>query len=127
MASEAISPAMRWLACCADPHWQSTVWAPVCQGSPALSQAVRVTLFDCSPAWVTQPPTTCSTSIGSMPERSTTACWASAEQLRRMQPGQPSAALADRRANRLDDDRGAHLITPRPNGNGEASASHLSN
>ena len=32
-----------------------------CWGSPACSQAVRAMLLDCSPAWVTQPPTTCST------------------------------------------------------------------
>src|SRR5215468_201766 len=41
---------------------------------PECSQAVLVTLLDCSPAWVTQPPTICSTSAGSMPARSTTAC-----------------------------------------------------
>src|SRR5690606_10587202 len=40
---------------------------PACQSLPADSQALRVTLFDCSPAWVTQPPITCSTSDGSMP------------------------------------------------------------
>ena len=39
---------------------------------PALSQAVRPTLNDCSPTWLTQPVTTCSTSAGSMPERPTT-------------------------------------------------------
>jgi len=42
MAPVAISPATRWVACCADPHWQSTVVAPVASVSPACSQAVRV-------------------------------------------------------------------------------------
>jgi hypothetical protein len=76
MAPVAIKPATRWLACCAEPHWQSTVMAPVCHGRPPCSQAVRVTLLDCSPAWVTQPPMTCSTKLGSMPQRSTIASWA---------------------------------------------------
>ncbi|QHE74052.1 hypothetical protein GFS60_07739 (plasmid) [Rhodococcus sp. WAY2] len=35
---------------------------PACQGSPACSHAVLGTLFDCSPACVTHPPITCSTS-----------------------------------------------------------------
>ena len=39
----------RFVACCDDPHWVSTVVAAVPSGSPALSQAVRVTLKDCSP------------------------------------------------------------------------------
>src|SRR5271168_3515410 len=43
---------------------------------PARSQAVLVTLKPCSPAWVTQPPTTCSTEEGSMPARLTTSTWA---------------------------------------------------
>ena len=33
---------------------------------------MRATLNPCSPAWVTQPPTTCSTVEGSMPDRFTT-------------------------------------------------------
>ncbi len=34
-------------------------------------------MFDaCSPAWVTHPPTICSTSPGSMPARFTTSIWA---------------------------------------------------
>ncbi len=73
MAPEAISPAIRWLACCALPHWQSMVVAPTCSGRPAVSQATRVMLLDCSPYCVTQPPMACSTSAASMPARSTTA------------------------------------------------------
>ncbi len=69
-------------------------WRPVCQGSPELSQAVRVTLLDCSPAWVTQPPMTCSTSSGSMPARSTSGLLRGAEHLGGVQPGQPAVALA---------------------------------
>src|SRR5215469_10578457 len=33
-------------------------------------------LLDCSPAWVTQPPATCSTAPGWMPARSSSAVWA---------------------------------------------------
>ena len=36
-------------------------------GSPAVSHAVRATLNDCMPTWLTQPPTTWPTSAGSMP------------------------------------------------------------
>ena len=75
IAPVAINPAMRWLACWALPHWQSMVVAPTCSGSPAVSQATRVTLLDCSPYWVTQPPMTCSTCPGSIPALSTTALW----------------------------------------------------
>ena len=41
-----------------------------------LSHAVRVTLDACSPAWVTHPPTICSTSEGSIPARFTSSTWA---------------------------------------------------
>ncbi len=78
MASTAIRLLMKWLACWAEPHWQSTVVAAVSYGRPALSQALRVTLEACSPAWVTQPPTTCSTAPGSRPDRLTTSTWAAA-------------------------------------------------
>ncbi len=73
IASAAISPATRCAACCAEPHCASSVRQPAVCGSPACSQAVLVTLFDCSPAWVTQPPATCSTSAGAMPARSISA------------------------------------------------------
>ena len=45
---------------------------------PALSHALRVTFDACSPAWVTHPPTICSISAGSTPERFTTSIWAAA-------------------------------------------------
>src|SRR5262245_43290278 len=48
-----------WLACWPEPHCVSTVVPPVRQPLPRESQATRVRLFDCSPACVTQPPTTC--------------------------------------------------------------------
>src|SRR3546814_18310318 len=56
-------------ACWEDPHAQSMLVHAVLQGSPATSHALRVTLFDCSPAWVTQPPTTCPIEPGSIPLR----------------------------------------------------------
>ena len=73
MAPAAIRPATRPLACWPLPHWQSTVMAPTCSGSPATSQLTRVMLLDCSPYWVTQPPMTCSTSPASIPAFSTSA------------------------------------------------------
>ncbi len=70
MAPAAIRPATTCTACWAEPHWASRVRQPVWYGSPACSQAVRVTLLDCSPACVTHPPATCSTSAGARPARS---------------------------------------------------------
>ncbi len=67
----ATSAVARFVACCEEPHWVSTVVAATDMGSPAVSQAVRVTSKDCSPTWLTQPPTTWPTSDGSMPVRST--------------------------------------------------------
>ena len=76
IAPAAIRPAITWAACCEEPHWASSVRQPAWYGSPACSQAVRVTLFDCSPAWVTQPPATCSTAAGPTPARSSSAACA---------------------------------------------------
>ena len=61
------------VACCDEPHCVLTVVAAASSGRPACSHAVRVTLAACMPTWPTHPPTTCPTSDGSMPERSTTA------------------------------------------------------
>ena len=77
MATSTTPPATRavarLVACWDEPHWVSTVVAATSRGSPALSQAVRVMLNDCSPTWLTQPPMTWPTSAGSMPVRSTRA------------------------------------------------------
>jgi hypothetical protein len=67
---DATSEVAKLVACWEDPHWLSTVVAAAEMGRPASSQAVRATLKACMPTWLTQPPTTCSTSLGSMPERS---------------------------------------------------------
>ncbi len=65
--------AAKWIACCDEPHWRSTVVPGTCSGRPAASQQVRAT----SPAWPpiesTLPNTTSSTAAGSMPVRSTSA------------------------------------------------------
>ena len=61
----------RLVACWDDPHWVSTVVAATDIGRPAASHAVRVVLNDCSPTWLTHPPTTWPTSAGSIPERVT--------------------------------------------------------
>ena len=50
--------AARLVACWHEPHWLSTVVAAAVNGRPAVSHAVRAMLNDCSPTWLTQPPTT---------------------------------------------------------------------
>ena len=91
IAPAAISPAMRWLACWPQPHWQSTVVAPTCSGRPAVSHAMRVMLLDCSPDWVTHPPMTCSTSPVSMPAFSTRCLLHGTQQFGGVQARQPTA------------------------------------
>jgi hypothetical protein len=68
---EATSAAAIPVACCEEPHWASIEVAATDSGSPAVSHAVRETLIVCSPIWLTQPPTICPTSDGSIPERAT--------------------------------------------------------
>src|SRR5436190_12522145 len=67
----AITPcATKCAACCDEPHCRSTLVAGTLHGSPAATHALRVTLQPCSPACVTQPPTTSSISSGSRSLRS---------------------------------------------------------
>ncbi len=73
---EATSAVATPVACWEEPHWVSTVVAAVSRGRPAASQAVRPMLNACSPIWLTQPDTSCSTAAGSIPDRSITASWA---------------------------------------------------
>ena len=68
----AISAAPKFTACCAEPHWRSTVVAAASIGSPSCSQALRATLKACSPNCCTQPAMTSSTSAASTPARSST-------------------------------------------------------
>ncbi len=65
--------ATKWTACWDEPHCRSTEVAGTCHGRPPAIQALRATLLDCSPTWLTQPPTTSSTRPGSTPVRSTRA------------------------------------------------------
>jgi hypothetical protein len=58
IAPAAINPAIRWFACCEEPHCASTVVAATSYASPMPSHAFRVTLHACSPACVTHPPMT---------------------------------------------------------------------
>src|SRR5881392_1228238 len=74
-APPATNELARLVACWDEPHCESTVVAATVRGSPAVSHEVRAMLNDCSPTWDTHPPTTCSTWAGSVPDRSTTACW----------------------------------------------------
>lgn len=73
IAPAAISPATRWTACWPEPQAQSIDVQAVVYGRPACSHAWRVTLLACSPAWVTQPPITCSTVSAARPLRSISA------------------------------------------------------
>ncbi len=68
-APDATRLAARFVACCDEPHCESTVAAAVATGRPAVSQAVRVMFPVCSATWPTQPPTTWSTASGSTPVR----------------------------------------------------------
>ena len=79
-------------------------WPPPRRAGAWRSQAVRVTFDACSPAWVTQPPTTCSTVGGVDAGALDQLDLRGAEQLGGVQAREPAVALADRRAHRLDDD-----------------------
>ena len=95
-----------------DPHWVSMVVAATVNGNPAASQALRVMFNVCSPTWLTQPPTTWPTSLGSMPVRSMIARLNRAEHLGGMHGGQAAAALPDGSADGIDD----HDIRHGPDG-----------
>ena len=112
MASAAIRLAMKWLACWAEPHWQSTVVAADSYGSPALSQALRVTFEACSPAWVTQPPDDLLDRGGIDAGPLDQLDLGGGQQLGGVQAREPAVALADRRADGLDDDRLTHVLLP---------------
>ena len=58
----------------------------------------------CSPTWLTQPPTTWPISAGSMPVRSTMACWTRPSTSAGMHGGQAAVAAADGGADGVDDD-----------------------
>ena len=110
------SDVARLVACWLEPHWVSIVVAAVAWGSPALSQAVRAMLNDCSPTWLTQPPTTWPISAGSMPERATTSRCTCGQQVGGVHGGQAAATAADGRAHGFDDHdvRHARQRTGRP-------------
>src|SRR3984885_851410 len=57
--------------CWLDPHWRSTVTPGTLSGQPAVNSAVRPMSRACSPACITHPQMTSSTSPGSMPAFST--------------------------------------------------------
>jgi hypothetical protein len=57
-APEPTRPTARLNACWDEPQALSTVVQPTAWGSPAASQALRVTLPDWAPTWSMQPPTT---------------------------------------------------------------------
>src|SRR5580704_1123576 len=60
--------------CWLDPHCRSTVTPGTLSGQPAASTALRAMSNVCSPNWLTQPQITSSTTAGSVPERSASAC-----------------------------------------------------
>jgi hypothetical protein len=92
--SRRVRPAINPFACWPLPHWQSTVIAPTCSGSPATSPQRRVMLLDCSPNCVTQPPTICNVAGFDAPLLGNAFC--GAQQLGGVQAGRPSVPLADR-------------------------------
>ena len=67
------------------------------------SHAVRVTLKLCSPTWLTQPPTTWPTSAGSMPVRAMSSDWTMPSSSAGCIDDEATVALADRRADGVDD------------------------
>src|SRR4029077_6492560 len=75
---EPTSDAAKFVACCDDPHCVSTVVVGTDSGRPADSHAVRPMLKPCSPTLLTHPVTTCPTTAGSTPDRSTSAACAAA-------------------------------------------------
>ena len=108
MVPAAIMSCTRCAACWPEPHWASIVVPPVCWGSPACSQARRTMSLDCSPAWVTQPPTTCSTSSGSSPAALEHLGLHEPEEHGGVHAGEPALALAEGSADGVDDHGGAH-------------------
>src|SRR5262245_25449300 len=62
-------------ACCADPHWLSTVVLGTLAGSPPVSHDVLVTLNACWPTCPMHPPITWSTRVGSIPDREISSAW----------------------------------------------------
>ena len=100
-------------ACWDEPHCRSIVVPGTDSGQPAASGALRPMLKVCSPTWLTQPQKTSSTTAGSMPDRSASAVSTCAERSTACTPGQPSPALAHRRAHGGTDDGISHGRTPR--------------
>ena len=102
---------MSWTRCAdcwPEPHCASTTVPAVCWGRPACSQARRTMPLDCSPAWVTTPPTTCSTSSGSIPARRITSACIEPEQHGGVHAREPALALAEGGADGVDDHGVAH-------------------
>ena len=108
MVPAVIMSLTRWAACCPEPHCASTIVPAVCWARPACSQARRTMPLDCSPAWVTQPATTWSTSSESSPARASDLAHGVADQDGGVHAGQPALALAEGSADGFDDDRGTH-------------------
>ena len=55
MAPEATAWAAKWTACCAEPHWRSTVVPGTVSGNPAARAALRPMFMACSPTVMVQP------------------------------------------------------------------------
>ncbi len=110
MAPVAMRPATRWLACCALPHWQSTLVAPTCSGSPAISQGLPgdvvgllAVLGDATADHLLD---AAGVDSGLLDD----GLLDGSEQLGGMQAGQPAVALADGAAGGFDDDRVTHGV-----------------
>src|SRR5207253_1531649 len=58
--------AAKWMACCPEPHWRSTVVPGTVMGRTEESTTPRPRFPDCAPTWPTQPKMTSSTAAGSI-------------------------------------------------------------
>ena len=102
------------------PRW----WPAPTAGSPAATQALRATLVDCSPTWVTHPPMTSSMRSGSTPGAGHEVRQREAPAGRRGATWPAPRRACRTRAARVDDDRLARrAIGQRTTGGDAAGAS----
>src|ERR1700727_975781 len=73
MVPDITACAAKCSACCDEPHCRSIEVPGTLSGSFEAMIALRATLLDCSPVWLTQPMITSSTWSGAAPERSISA------------------------------------------------------
>ena len=112
MASTTIRLLMKWLACWAEPHWQSTVVAADSYGQPGAQPGVAgdvggllAGLGDAAPDDLLDRSGVDARLLDQLDLRG-------GEQLGGVEARQPAVALADRRPDGFDDDRLTHVLLP---------------